>query len=102
MSNMYVIDGLDVTSGIRQSVLNLTPNPESIQETSIQVNTYSSEYTRASGVEEVMTTKSGSDRFHGSVADWYDTEQMFARTHFSDSKYLSFHGNNMSGAIGGL
>ena len=40
MSNMYVIDGLDVTSGIRQGVLNLTPNPESIQETSIQVNTY--------------------------------------------------------------
>ena len=37
MSNMYVIDGLDVTSGIRQGVLNLTPNPESIQETSIRV-----------------------------------------------------------------
>ena len=67
MSNMYVIDGLDVTSGIRQGVLNLTPNPESIQETSIQVNTYSAEYTRASGVEEVMTTKSGSEQFHGSV-----------------------------------
>jgi hypothetical protein len=101
MSNMYVIDGLDVTSGIRQGVLNLTPNPESIQETSIQVNTYSSEYSRASGVEEVLTTKSGSDRFHGSVADWYDTEQMFAKTHFSGPKYLPFHGNNISGAVGG-
>jgi hypothetical protein len=101
MSNMYVIDGLDVTSGIRQGVLNLTPNPESIQETAIQVNTYSSEYSRASGVEEVLTTKSGSDRFHGSAADWYYTEQMFAKTHFSGSKYLPFHGNNISGAIGG-
>jgi len=101
-SNMYVIDGLDITSGIRQGVLNLTPNPESIQETSIQVNTYSSEYTRATGVEEVMTTKSGSDRFHGSVADWYYTEQMYARTHFTaPSGYLPFHGNNMSGAVGG-
>lgn len=101
MSNMYVIDGLDVTSGIRQGVLNLTPNPESIQETAIQVNTYSAEYSRASGVEEVLTTKSGSDRFHGSVADWYYTEQMFATTHFSGSKYLPFHGNNISAAIGG-
>jgi len=63
MSNMYVIDGLDVTSGIRQGVLNLTPNPESIQETSVQVNTYSSEYSRATGVQEVLTTKSGSDQF---------------------------------------
>lgn len=101
MSNMYVIDGLDVTSGIRQGVLNLTPNPESIQETSIQVNTYSAEYTRASGVEEVMTTKSGSEQFHGSAADWFYYQNMFATTHFSGPSYLPFHGNNMSFAIGG-
>ena len=101
MSNMYVIDGLDVTSGIRQGVLNLTPNPESIQETSVQVNTYSSEYSRATGVQEVMTTKSGTDTFHGSAADWYYYQNMFATTHFSGPKYLSFHGNNMSFSIGG-
>ncbi len=101
MSNMYVIDGLDVTSGIRQGVLNLTPNPESIQESSIQVNTYSAEYTRASGVEEVMTTKSGSEQFHGSAADWFYYQNWFARTHFTGSKYLPFHGNNISGSIGG-
>jgi hypothetical protein len=101
MSNMYVVDGLDVTSGIRQGVLNLTPNPESIQEASVQVNTYSPEYSRATGVQEVMTTKSGTDKFHGSAADWYDTEQMFATTHFSGPNYLPFHANNISGAIGG-
>jgi hypothetical protein len=101
MSNMYVIDGLDVTSGIRQGVLNLTPNPESIQEASIQVNTYSPEYSRATGVEEVMTTKSGSDRFHGSAADWFYYQKMFATTHFSGPTYLPFHGNNMSFAVGG-
>jgi hypothetical protein len=101
MSNMYVIDGLDVTSGIRQGVLNLTPNPESIQETSIQVNTFSSEYTRATGVQEVMTTKSGADQFHGSAADWFYYQNMFATSHFSGPKYLPFHGNNMSFSIGG-
>jgi hypothetical protein len=101
MSNMYVIDGLDVTSGIRQGVLNLTPNPESIQEASVQVNTYSSQYTRASGIQEVMTTKSGSEQFHGEAADWYYYQNMFATTHFSGPKYLPFHGNNMSFTIGG-
>jgi len=101
MSNMYVIDGLDITSGIRQGVLNLTPNPESIQETSIQVNTYSSEYSRATGVEEVMTTKSGSDQFHGEAADWFYYQKMFATTHFSGPNYLPFHGNNMSFSVGG-
>ncbi|HXZ34062.1 MAG TPA: TonB-dependent receptor [Terriglobales bacterium] len=102
MSNMYVIDGLDITSGIRQGVLNLTPNPESIQETSIQVNTYSSEYSRATGVQEVMTTKSGTDKFHGEAADWFYYQNWFAKTHFSSpTGYLPFHGNNMSFSIGG-
>ncbi len=101
MSNMYVIDGLDVTSGIRQGVLNLTPNPGSIQETSIMVNTYTSEYSRATGIQEVMTTRSGSDQFHGSAADWFYSQQMFARTHFSPPSYLPFHGNNMSFSVGG-
>ena len=71
-NNQYVVDGLDVTSGIRQGVLNLTPQPEAIQETSIQVNTFSSEYSRAAGLQTVFTTKSGSDRFHGSAADWFN------------------------------
>ena len=56
-NNQYVVDGLDVTSGIRQGVLNLTPQPESIQETSIQVNTFSSEYSRAAGLQTIFTTK---------------------------------------------
>jgi len=102
MSNMYVIDGLDVTSGIRQGVLNLTPNPDSIQETSIEANTFTSEYSRATGVQEVLTTKSGSNQFHGSAADWFYYQGMFSRTHFSPpSGYLPFHGNNMSFSIGG-
>jgi len=103
MSNMYVIDGLDVTSGIRQGVLNLTPNPESIQEASVQVNTYSPEYSRATGVEEVMTTKSGSEHFHGSAADWFYFQKMFAteEAQVGPTSYLPFHGNNMSFSVGG-
>ena len=33
VGNMYIVDGLDVTSAIRAGVLNLTPNPGGIQET---------------------------------------------------------------------
>ena len=35
VGNKFIIDGLDVNSSIRQGVLNLTPNPDAIQETSI-------------------------------------------------------------------
>ena len=43
VANKFIVDGLNVTSGIRQGVLNLTPNPDAIQETSIQVNTFTSD-----------------------------------------------------------
>lgn len=103
-NNQYVIDGLDVTSGIRQGVLNLTPQPESIQETSIQVNTFSVEHSRAAGLQTIFTTRSGTDQFHGSASDWFNYQGMFANQHFVSSKqspYKPFHSNNMDFAIGG-
>src|SRR6202035_5399166 len=100
-NNQYVVDGLDVTSGIRQGVLNLTPQPEAIQETSIQVNTFSSEYSRAAGLQTMFTTKSGADRFHGSVSDYFNYQGMFASQHFVGYPYKPFHSNNMDFAVGG-
>ncbi|MGE5054768.1 MAG: carboxypeptidase regulatory-like domain-containing protein [Acidobacteriota bacterium] len=103
-NNQYVVDGLDVTSGIRQGVLNLTPQPESIQETSVQVNTFSVEHSRAAGLQTIFTTRSGTDSFHGSASDWFNYQKMYANQHFvssSDSPYKPFHTNNMDFAIGG-
>src|SRR3954451_23462567 len=100
-NNQYVVDGLDVTSGIRQGVLNLTPQPAAIQETSVQVNTFSSEYSRAAGLQTMFTTKSGSDQFHGSAEDYFNYQKMFAAQHFVGYPYKPFHSNNMDFAIGG-
>jgi len=103
-NNQYVVDGLDVTSGIRQGVLNLTPQPESIQETSVQVNTFSVEHSRAAGLQTIFTTRSGTDAFHGSASDWFNYQGMYANQHFVTSKdnpYKPFHSNNMDFAIGG-
>lgn len=103
-NNQYVVDGLDVTSGIRQGVLNLTPQPEAIQETSVQVNTFSSEYSRAAGLQTMFTTRSGTDSFHGSASDWFNYQGMFANQHFvssGSSPYKPFHSNNMDFAVGG-
>jgi hypothetical protein len=100
-NNQYVVDGLDVTSGIRQGVLNLTPQPEAIQETSVQVNTFTSDYSRAAGLQTMFTTRSGTDQFHGSAADWFNYEKMFASQHFVGYPYKPFHSNNMDFAIGG-
>jgi hypothetical protein len=103
VANMWIIDGLDVTSGIRQGVLNLTPNPDVVQETAIQVNTFSSEYGRGSGLQVALTTKSGSDEFHGLASDYFNRQAMYAKYSLpgSDHSYSPFHSNNISAAIGG-
>jgi Carboxypeptidase regulatory-like domain/TonB dependent receptor len=103
VANMWVIDGLDVTSAIRQGVLNLVPNPDFIEENTIQVNTYNSEYGRGSGLQVAMTTKSGSDDFHGLASDYFNYQSMFAKYSLpgSASSYSPFHSNNLSGTIGG-
>ena len=98
--NMFVVDGLDVTSNIRPGVLNLVPNPDSIQETSIQVNTYTVDYGRASSIQMLMTTKSGADQFHGLASDYFSYENFWAGTEFVHS-YAPFHSNNISANLDG-
>jgi hypothetical protein len=100
VGNMYMVDGLDVTSAIRAGVLNLVPNPDSVQEVSVQTNTFSVEYGRASSVQMAMTTKSGTDGFHGTASDYFTNQRLFAGTEFLH-KYSPYHSNNMSGTIGG-
>jgi hypothetical protein len=100
VGNMYIVDGLDVTSGIRPGVLNMTPNPDTIQETSIQTNTYNVEYGRGSSLQMTMTTKSGGSAYHGNASDYFTNQALFADTEFT-KKWPSFHSNNMSGTIGG-
>jgi hypothetical protein len=103
VGNMWIVDGLNVSSAIRQGVVNLTPNPDLIQEVSTQVNTFGSEYGTASSIQMAMTTKSGSDRFHGMVSDYYNNEGMYAKYSLpgSDHAYNPFHSHNFSGTIGG-
>lgn len=100
VGNMYIVDGLDVSSAIRPGVLNLTPNPDSIQETSIQVNTYNVEYGRSSSVQMAMTTKGGTDGFHGSASEYFQNQALWAGTEWVKD-YPKYHSNNMSAAVGG-
>ncbi len=100
VGNMYIVDGLDVTSSIRPGVLNMTPNPDSIQEATVQTNTYSVDYGRASSVQMTMTTKSGGNSYHGNISDYF-TYQKFAALREGTTKYNPFHSNNISATVGG-
>src|SRR5438105_1516335 len=100
VGNMYIVDGLDVSSSIRPGVLNLTPNPDSIQEATVQTKTYNVDYGRASSIQMTMTTKSGTSSYHGTASDYFTYQKFLARTEFTQ-KYNPFHSNNISAVIGG-
>ncbi len=102
--NQYVVDGLDVTSSIRPGVVNLTPNVDSLAETTVQANTYSVDFGRASSIQTIMSTRSGTDHYHG-FASWYYTYQgLQARGEFGvpqPQKLAPYHVNNLSFGVGG-
>lgn len=99
--NLYIIDGLDITSSVRPGVTNLTPNPDSIAEASIQTNTFSVDYGRASSIQTTVTTKAGTDRFHGFASDYFANQYLQSqRTHFAN-QIAPYHSNNISAGIGG-
>lgn len=101
LSNMFVVDGLDVTSNITGGTANLSPNPDSIQEFTVQTNTFSVEYGRSGSIVAASTTKSGTDAFHGSAGDFFTNQHLWARTPFTGPEYAPFKSNNLSGTIGG-
>ena len=104
--NQYIVDGLDVTSNIRPGVLNLTPSADTISELNIQTNTYAVDFGRASALQVVMTTKSGTDQYHGFASNYYTYQGLWAKGEFTHPApgtptYAPFHTNNMSFGVGG-
>lgn len=98
--NQYTVDGLNVTSNIMQGTTNLSPNPDSIEEVSIQTNTFSVEQGRASALQVSMTTKSGTNLFHGTGTYTFNNQDLTARTVFTN-KYEPFKRNYLNGTFGG-
>lgn len=98
--NLYTLDGLNITSNIIQGRPNVSPNVESIEEISIQTNTFSVEQTNASSVQIAMTTKSGSNEFHGTGSYFFTNQGLTARTVFTGAKQ-KFKRNILNGTIGG-
>ena len=77
------VDGLSVEMGWRNHVgyMNrLTPPVDSIQELHIETAAFKAEDSRASGGNISMVTKSGTNEFHGSAFDFYQSEVFDANT----------------------
>ena len=100
--NTYSVDGLSVTSNITNGTANLGMNPEAVAELTVETNTFKAEQGMGSSIVVSVTTKSGTNQFHGSGNYWFTNQSMLARTSLPFvANYLPFKRNNVSGAFGG-
>ena len=75
--NYYLDGGINMT-GLRNTG-NILPNPDAIQEFKVQTNSYNVEYGRfSSGIINVIT-KSGTNRYRGSVFEYVRDESLNAK-----------------------
>ncbi len=98
--NNYSTDGLSTNSNILQGTTNLSPNSDTIQEIAIQVNGFSAEQSKGSGVRVQLVTKSGSNQFHGSGNYTFTNQELYSRTVFT-TKYAPFRKHLLTGTLGG-
>jgi Carboxypeptidase regulatory-like domain len=102
--NSVILDGISVDDSTRYGVIDLTPNVDALQEIAVQPNTYSVQYGTASSIQIVMTTKSGTGKYHGSASEYYQYEGLNARGEYGPPLSIpqdKYHTNNASFTLGG-
>ncbi len=100
--NTYNVDGMSVTSNITNGTANMGLNPEAVAELTIETNTFKAEQGMGSSIVVSVTSKAGTNQFHGAGNYWFTNQDMRARTSLPFiAKYLPFKRHNVSGAFGG-
>jgi len=96
----YVLDGgSNNDSYSNQS--NPTPNPDALQEFSVQTNNFSAEYGRNLGAVVNAVTKSGTNKFHGTLFEYVRNDALNATNFFTPGKRDGLKRNQFGGTIGG-
>jgi len=78
-ANSVVIDGIEAT-GNRNNDSGLRPSVDAVEEFKIETSAYSAEFGRAAGAVISIETKSGSNKFHGSLYEFYRPSSTAAAT----------------------
>lgn len=87
LNQMWTLDGSVVQNmSIGTQQLALNPPAESLQEFKAEMNNYSAEFGRAGGGFIVMTTRSGTNDYHGAGYEFFRNDAMDARSFFSADK----------------
>ncbi len=98
--NLVMVDGMNVTSPIQNGNIVLSPIQDSVQEVSIQANSWDAENALGSSILVQVTTKSGSNKYHGTGALFYTNQDLQARQEFAGN-FTPFARKDLSATFGG-
>ena len=98
-NNGFVVNGSIVEEAFSMGTA-LIPNLDSIQEFRVLMSNFDAEYGNYSGGQIVVTTKSGTNEFHGSGFDFVRNTNLDARNYFSSDR-ARYDQGQFGGTFGG-
>ena len=108
LQNYFQLDGIDNNSKSEnlqeQSTQSVIPPPDALQEFVLQTRTYSTEFGTSAGAVVNVSTKSGTNSFHGDSWDYIQNAALNANTFFNDYNGVAkgpYSQNQFGGTVGG-
>jgi hypothetical protein len=98
-STDWLIDGVD-NNELTAGGIAILSSIDSIQEFKVLTYNYSAEYGTRAGPTVLLTTKSGTNDFHGSLYEFFRNTDLDARSFFATSRE-KFNLNQFGGSLGG-
>src|SRR5512135_1050807 len=98
-STDWLLDGND-NNELTAGGISILPSIDAIQEFKVLTYNYSAEYGTRAGPTVLVTTKSGTNQFHGSVFEFFRNTKLDARSFFATSTE-KFNLNQFGGSFGG-
>ncbi|MFN7993552.1 MAG: TonB-dependent receptor [Bryobacteraceae bacterium] len=97
--NNVLIDGVDAKNMFTGG-FSIQPSPDAVQEFKVQTQSFSAVFGKNGGSTINLTTKQGTNQFHGSAFEFLRNNNMDARNFFSASR-PSYQRNQFGGYVGG-
>src|SRR5216683_3054232 len=98
-STDWLLDGVD-NNELTAGGIGIFSSIDDIQEFKVFTYTYSAEYGTRAGPAVLVTTKAGSNNFHGTLFEFFRNKALDSKSHFATS-IEKFNLNQFGGAIGG-
>lgn len=99
-TNDWRLDGVD-NNELTGGGVSFLPQIDAIQEFNVLTFNYSAQYGSRGGSTVLVSTKSGTNKFHGSVFEFFRNDYLDARNYFDPIRKGKYRQNEFGGSLGG-